>query len=98
MMPFSDEDLCFAIKNFLPEIEKYVASHNGTMRYLGVRDAVAWIELAGSCNGCSMSSLTTKMVAQRKLRELIHPELVVESIFPGQEDQLPEGLVVACEG
>jgi Fe-S cluster biogenesis protein NfuA len=98
MMPFSDEDLCIAIRNYLPQIEAYVSSHNGTMRYLGVKDGTAWIELAGSCNGCSMSSLTTKMVAQRKLRELIHPELVVESIFPGQEDQLPEGLVTDCEG
>ena len=98
MMPFTDDDLCIAIQNFLPEIEKYVASHNGTMRYLGVKNATAWIELAGSCNGCSMSSLTTKMVVQRKLRELIHPDLVVESIFPGQEDQLPEGLVTECEG
>ncbi len=92
-MPFSDEDLCVAIKNFLPSIEEYVASHNGTMTYLGVKNGLAYIELGGSCNGCSMSSLTTKMVVQRKLRELIHPELVVESIFPGQEDQLPEGLV-----
>jgi len=96
MMPFSDEDLCSAIKNYLPEIEKYVASHNGTMRYLGVKDAKAWIELAGSCNGCSMSSLTTKMVVQKKLRVLIHPELEVESIFPGQEDQLPDALVTDC--
>jgi Fe-S cluster biogenesis protein NfuA len=94
MMPFSDEDLCSAIKNFLPNVEAYVASHNGTMRYLGVINGTAWIELGGTCNGCSMSSLTTKMVAQKKLRELIHSELVVESIFPGQEDHLPVGLVV----
>jgi len=26
---------------------------------------------------------------------LIHPELVVESIFPGQEETLPEGIVKA---
>ena len=97
MMPFSDEDLCVAIKNFLPAIESYIASHNGTMRYLGVKDGTAWIELAGSCNGCSMSTLTTKAVAQRKLRELIHPELVVESIFPGQEGHLPQGLIFDCK-
>jgi Fe-S cluster biogenesis protein NfuA len=94
MMPFSDEDLCTAIQNFLPSVEAYVASHNGTMRFIGVKDGTAWIELGGTCNGCSMSTLTTKMVAQRKLRELIHPELNVESIFPGQEDQLPDDLVV----
>jgi len=93
MMPFDDEDLCIAIKNYLPAIEEYVAGHNGTMRYLGVKNSITYIELGGSCNGCSMSTLTTKMVVQKKLRELIHPELTVESIFPGQEDQLPPDLV-----
>jgi Fe-S cluster biogenesis protein NfuA len=64
------------------------------VNFLGVKDGVAYIELGGSCNGCSMSTMTTKMVIQKKLRELIHPELGVESIFPGQESMLPDGLVV----
>ncbi len=93
MMPFSDEDLCVAIKNFLPGIEAYVKSHEGTMKFLGVQNGTAYIELGGTCNGCSMSIMTTKMVVQKKLRELIHPELNVESVFPDQHDQLPEGLV-----
>jgi Fe-S cluster biogenesis protein NfuA len=93
MMPFSDEDLCEAVKNFLPTTEAYIKSHQGTINFLGIKDATAYIELGGTCNGCSMSTLTTKMVIQRKLRELIHPELNVESIFPGQEDQLPKDLV-----
>jgi hypothetical protein len=33
------------------------------------------------------------MVIQKRLRELIHPELNVESIFPGQEGELPADLV-----
>ena len=93
MMPFSDEDLCIAVKNFLPGIEAYVKSHEGTMGFLGVKDGTAYVELGGTCNGCSMSTMTTKMVIQKKLRELIHPELVVESVFPGEHDHLPEGLV-----
>ena len=92
MMPFSDEDLCTAVKNYLPEIEAYVKSHSGTMAFFGIKNGTAYIELGGSCNGCSMSTMTTKMVVQKKLRELIHPELNVESIFPGQEDQLPQSM------
>ncbi len=92
MMPFSDEDLCIAIKNYLPSLESYIKSHEGSMGFLGVKDGTAYIELGGSCNGCSMSTLTTKMVIQKRLRELIHPELNIESIFPGQEDQLPDNL------
>ncbi len=93
MMPFSDEDLCVAVKNFLPSIEEYVKSHEGTMGFKGIKNGTAYVELGGTCNGCSMSVMTTKMVIQKKLRELIHPELNVESIFPGQEDQLPADLV-----
>jgi len=92
MMPFSDEDLCIAIKNYLPSIESYVKSHDGSMRFLGVKDGTAYVELGGTCNGCSMSVMTTKMVIQKRLRELIHPQLNVESIFPTQEDQLPNNL------
>jgi Fe-S cluster biogenesis protein NfuA len=94
MMPFSDEDLCIAVKNYLPSIEAYVKSHEGTMGFMGVLRGTAYVVLGGTCNGCSMSTMTTKMVIEKKLRELIHPELNVESIFPGQEDQLPEGLTL----
>jgi len=92
MIPFSDEDLYIAVSNFLPKIEEYVKSHEGTMKLLGIKDGTVYIELGGTCNGCSMSSMTTKMVVQKKLRELIHPEINVESIFPGQEDMLPKDI------
>jgi len=93
MMPFTDEELAQAVANYLPKIAEYVKSHDGTMRFIGVKDGVAYVELGGTCNGCSMSTATTKMVIQKKLRELIHPALEVESIFPGQEETLPSDLV-----
>ena len=95
MIPFSDEDLYTATANYLPKIEEYVKSHEGTMKLLGVKDGVIYIELGGTCNGCSMSVMTTKMVVQKKIRELIHPEISVESIFSGQEDTLPKGIYKA---
>ena len=95
MIPFSDEDLYIATTNYLPKIEEYVKSHEGTMKLLGVKDGVVYIELGGTCNGCSMSTMTTKMVVQKKLRELIHPEISVESIFPGQEDTPPKDIYKA---
>ncbi|NKQ40954.1 MAG: NifU family protein [Sulfurovum sp.] len=95
MIPFSDEELAHAVANYLPKISEYVASHDGTMDFAGVKDSVSYVVLGGTCNGCSMSTATTKMVIQKKLRELIHPEIVVESIFPDQQDMLPEGLTRA---
>jgi len=94
MIPFTDEELAQAVAGYLPKIAEYVKSHDGTMKFIGVKDSVSYVELGGTCNGCSMSTATTKMVIQKNLRELIHPELQVESIFPGQEDTLPEGLVI----
>jgi len=32
-MPFSDEDLYIAVSNYLPTIEEYIKSHEGTMRF-----------------------------------------------------------------
>ncbi len=93
MMPFSDEDLCVAVKNYLPGIEEYVKSHSGTMRFLGIKSGTAYVELGGTCNGCSMSTMTTKMVIEKRLRELIHPQLSVESIFPGQDETLPKDMI-----
>lgn len=93
MIPFSDEELAEAVANYLPKIAEYVKSHDGTMEFAGVKDSISYVVLGGTCSGCSMSTATTKMVIEKKLRELIHPELVVQSIFPGQEDTLPGGLV-----
>ena len=93
MIPFTDEELAEAIANYMPGVAEYVKSHDGTMKFLGVKDSVAYVELGGTCNGCSMSTATTKMVIQKRLRELIHPELVVESIFPGEESKLPTDMM-----
>ena len=93
MMPFSDEELYYAVENAIPKVGAYVDSHGGGVTLLGVKDGVVYIELIGTCSGCSMSTTTTKMVVQKKLRELIHSELVVESIFLGEENSLPKKLV-----
>jgi len=89
-MVFSDEDLYEAVKNFLPKVSEYVNSHGGGISLLGVKDGVVYIALTGACGGCSMSLMTTKMVVQRKLRELIHPELVVVNVDGTPENALPQ--------
>jgi Fe-S cluster biogenesis protein NfuA len=88
-MTFSDEDIYQAIKHHLPEVNAYVNSHGGDIKLLCVKDGVVYIELIGTCSGCSMSLMTTKMVVQRRLRELIHPELEVVNIEPHTQDLLP---------
>jgi len=57
---------------------------------LGVKDGVIYIELVGTCHGCSMSLMTTNMVVRRELRNLIHPELFVINVDGTPENKLPD--------
>ncbi len=89
-MPFSDEDLYYAVENVLPKVSGYVNSHGGDIKLLGVKDGVVYIELIGTCHGCSMSLMTTNMVVRRELRKLIHPELLVVNVDGTPEHAMPE--------
>lgn len=89
-MQFSDEDIYEAAKNHLPKVSEYVNSHGGGIDLSGVKDGVVYITLTGACGGCSMSLMTTKMVVQKKLCELIHPELLVVNVDGTLENEMPE--------
>jgi len=88
-MQFLDEDIFEAVKNYLPKVSEYVNSHGGNIKLLGVKDGIVYIELTGACGGCSMSLMTTKMVVEKKLRELIHPTLTVVNADGTAEHQMP---------
>lgn len=88
-MQFSDEDIYQAVENNLDKVSSYVNSHGGGIKLLGVKNGTVYIELIGSCHGCSMSIMTTKMVVQRELRTLIHPSLHVINIDGTPENVLP---------
>ena len=90
MMPFTDEELYQAVDNNLHKVSAYVSSHGGNIHLKGVKNTIIYIELGGTCHGCSMSLMTTKMVVRRELRELIHPELDVINVDGTPENALPE--------
>jgi Fe-S cluster biogenesis protein NfuA len=93
-MHFSDEDIYEAVKHHLPTVNEYVNSHGGSIDLLGTKDGLVYIELTGACHGCSMSLMTTKMVVQKKLRELIHPELTVVNVDGTEANKLPDSYYV----
>jgi len=97
MMPFSDEEIYDAVRNNLPKVSGYVSSHGGGISLLGTKDGVVYIELTGVCGGCSMSLMTTKMVVQKELRALIHPELNVVNVDGTPENVLPEDIYTPKE-
>ncbi len=89
-MTFLDEDIYEAVEHHLPKVNEYVQSHGGAIRLLGVKDGTVYIELTGACHGCAMSLMTTKMVVEKKLRALIHPELKVVNVDGNPENAMPE--------
>jgi len=94
-MQFLDEDIYEAAKNYLPKVSEYVQSHGGDIQLLGTKDGTVYIKLTGACGGCSMSLMTTKMVVQRKLRELIHPALNVVNVDGTAENKMPDDAYTA---
>ncbi|RUM68536.1 MAG: NifU family protein [Sulfurovum sp.] len=89
-MTFSDRDIFEAVKYHLPTVNEYVTSHGGKIKLLGTHNGTIYIALSGECHGCAMSFMTTKMVVQKKLRELIHPELIVINVDGTPENALPD--------
>jgi len=94
-MTFSDEDIYTAVKNYLPTVSEYVNSHGGGIELLAAKDGTVYIKLIGACGGCSMSLMTTKMVVQKKLRELIHPEINIVNVDGTVENEVPQGAYIS---
>ena len=88
-MIFTDQELYEAVQHHIPTASKYVNSHGGDIVLLGVKNGTVYIELTGTCKGCAMSLMTTKMVVQRELRTLIHPELNITNVDGTEENKLP---------
>ncbi len=98
MMPFTDEEIYGAVRHNLDHASQYVNSHGGGITLLGTKDGTAYIELIGTCHGCAMSLMTTKMVVQRELRKLIHPELNIVNIDGTPENVLPADVYKEASG
>jgi len=92
MMPFSDKEIYEAVDNNLEKVSSYVSSHGGGITLLGSKDGIIYIELIGTCSGCAMSLMTTKMVVQKELRVLIHPELEVVNVDGTPENEVPDDM------
>ena len=94
MIPFTDEEIYEAVQNNIPKVSTYVSSHGGGITLLGVKDGLAYIELIGTCSGCAMSLMTTKMVVEKELRILIHPELELINVDGMPENAVPEDVYI----
>jgi len=91
MMPFTDEDLQAPVSSIIKtKIAPMLARDGGAIQLLEIRDARVFIQLQGSCVGCSASSSTLKFVVEKELKAAIHPELEIVNVPIGMEDKLEE--------
>ena len=93
-MTFLDNEIYEAVENYLPTVNEYVNSHGGGIDLLGAKNGTVYITLTGACGGCTMSLMTTKMVVQKKLRELIHPELIIVNVDGTPENIMPDDVYI----
>lgn len=90
MMPFSDDDLRSALQGVIAKIEPMLALDGGSIKFIDVKNGIVFVQLLGACVGCSSSGNTLKYGVERRVRELIHPELRVVNVPFGMEERLDE--------
>lgn len=62
------------------EIEPALAKDGGGIELIDVDGNRVMVKLRGACSGCKVSQLTLKDFVEKKLQELVVPELVVEEV------------------
>ena len=91
MMPFSDEDLQDPVSSIIKtKIAPMLARDGGAIQLLDIKNARVFIQLQGSCVGCSASSSTLKYIVEKELKTAIHPDLDIVNVPQGMEDKLEE--------
>jgi Fe-S cluster biogenesis protein NfuA len=91
-MPFTDEDLQEPVSNIIiTKIAPMLAKDGGAIELLEIKDAKVYVQLQGSCVGCSASSSTLKFIVEKELKSAIHPELEIINVTAGTKEKLING-------
>jgi Fe-S cluster biogenesis protein NfuA/nitrite reductase/ring-hydroxylating ferredoxin subunit len=57
------------VEDALEAVRPYIHSHGGEVEVLGIVDGIVHVQLAGSCHGCSGSTVTLRRGVEEALRE-----------------------------
>lgn len=68
------------IKELLEEVRPSLQGHGGDLEYVGFEDGKVQIRLTGACQGCPMSTQTTKFGIERFLKEKLPEVTEVEEV------------------
>ncbi|BAK72525.1 MAG: NifU family protein [Arcobacter sp.] len=91
MIPFTDEDLLTPVSSIIEnKIAPMLARDGGAIKLLDIKNARIFVQLQGSCVGCSASGSTLKFIVEKELKSAIHPDLEIVNVPLGMENKLEE--------
>ena len=76
-------DLTMRASQVLELVKPYMQSHGGDVELVKVENNTAYIRLHGSCNGCSLSSVTLRNGVEEALKEHV-PEITDIEVVPNE--------------
>lgn len=85
-------DLTTRVARVIEMVRPYMQSHGGDVTLVEVRDAKAFVQLSGSCQGCSMSAATLRDTVEESLREHV-PEIEGVEVVPTEPEPAVEPAV-----
>jgi Fe-S cluster biogenesis protein NfuA/nitrite reductase/ring-hydroxylating ferredoxin subunit len=86
-------DITTRVARVIEMVRPYMQSHGGDVTLVEVRDQKAFVQLSGSCNGCSMSAATLRDTVEESLREHV-PEIEGVEVVPSEPEATAEPAVV----
>ena len=76
-------DLTGRVANVIEMVRPYMKSHGGDVELVRVEHNTAFVRLHGSCNGCSLSSVTLRNGVEEALKEHV-PEITHVEVVPNE--------------
>ena len=64
------------------EVKPALNKDGGDIELVDFNDGTVFVKLLGSCSNCASSQLTLKNYVEKKIKDLVSPELVVEEVTP----------------
>lgn len=90
-------DLRTRVARVIENVRPYTQSHGGDVELVDVRDGTVYVRMSGSCNGCSMSSVTLRNGVEEALREQC-PEVTAIEVVPTEPEAAAPALVSIQRG
>lgn len=89
-------DLNTQVSRVIEMVRPYMQSHGGDVSLVKVEDKTVFVQLSGSCDGCSMSAVTLKNTVEESLREHV-PTIERVEVVPNAPANLVQLQVTATD-